>query len=89
MALATHAHNMQIPGAPRATVAPAPESQHPGSTTQQMALALGLLMLLAPPIAVTFVWATPTFSRTAQLALTAYGALGTLVLAAVAIAAIP
>jgi hypothetical protein len=37
---------------------------------------------------VTLVWATPTFSRAGQLALTVYGALVTLVFAAVAIAAI-
>ena len=45
-------------------------------------------MTVAPPVAVTVVWATPAFSRAGQLALTVYGALVTLVFAAVAIAAI-
>jgi hypothetical protein len=51
-------------------------------------LALGLLMTVVPPLAVTMVWSSTRFPRTAQIALTLYGALMTLVLAAVAIAAL-
>lgn len=49
---------------------------------------LGLLLTVIPPLAVTMIWSTSRFSRTAQLALTVYGALVTVVLAAVAIAAL-
>jgi hypothetical protein len=51
-------------------------------------LAIGLLMTLLPPLAVTLVWYSPRVPRAAQIALTAYGTLVTLVLAAVVIAAI-
>jgi lipopolysaccharide export LptBFGC system permease protein LptF len=44
-------------------------------------LAIGLLMLVMPPVAVTLAWASPRFGRTAQIALTAYGALVTVVMA--------
>jgi hypothetical protein len=77
----------QILNARNAKVA-TPFPHEPQLTTFQMAIAIGLLMTIAPPVAVTLVWATPTFSRAGQLALTVYGALVTLVFAAVAIAAI-
>ncbi len=51
-------------------------------------LVLGLLMLIVPPLAVTLVWSNPRLPRAAQVALTAYGALVTLALAAIAIAAV-
>jgi hypothetical protein len=51
-------------------------------------LALGLLMTIAPPVAVTLVWSSPRFSRAAQVALTAYGALVTVLLAAIVLAAL-
>jgi hypothetical protein len=54
----------------------------------QAPLAIGLLMAVAPPLAVTLVWSDSRFSRTAQIALTAYGAFMTLVLAALALAAL-
>jgi hypothetical protein len=43
------------------------------------AIAVGLLMLCVPPLAVTLVWSMPHFSRAAQIALTLYGALVTVV----------
>lgn len=46
-------------------------------------LAIGLLMTVAPPLAVTLVWSSPRFTRAAQIALTVYGALVTVVLAAI------
>ncbi len=49
-------------------------------------LAVGILMVLAPPLAVTLVWSSPRYARPAQIALTAYGALCTVVLAAAAVA---
>jgi hypothetical protein len=45
-------------------------------------IAIGLLMTIAPPLAVTLVWSSPRFPRAAQIALTIYGALVTLVIAA-------
>ena len=51
-------------------------------------LVLGLLMTVLPPLAVTLVWSTPRLPRTAQIALTLYGALTTVVLAAIAIVAV-
>jgi hypothetical protein len=51
-------------------------------------LVLGLLMLFAPPLAVTLVWSNRRLPRAAQIALTVYGALVTLAFAAVAIAAL-
>ncbi len=51
-------------------------------------LVLGLLMTFIPPLAVTMVWTSARLPRVAQLALTAYGALTTLALAAIAIAAV-
>jgi hypothetical protein len=48
-------------------------------------LAMGLLMLFLPPVAVTLVWSSRSFSRAAQIALTVYGSLVTLVLAAAAL----
>ena len=51
-------------------------------------LLLGLLMTFIPPLAVTMVWTSARLPRVAQLALTAYGALTTLALAAIAIAAV-
>jgi hypothetical protein len=47
-------------------------------------LAIGLLMTIAPPLAVTLVWSSGRFPRAAQWALTGYGAVVTLVLAAIA-----
>jgi hypothetical protein len=49
---------------------------------------LGLLLTVLPPLAVTMIWSTSRFSRTAQLALTLYGALVTVLLAAIAIVAL-
>src|SRR5579871_4023893 len=43
-------------------------------------LAIGLLMTVAPPLAVTLVWSSRRFTRAAQIALTVYGALVTVVL---------
>ncbi|MGH7295753.1 MAG: hypothetical protein ACRELB_12495, partial [Polyangiaceae bacterium] len=51
-------------------------------------LVLGLLMLVVPPLAVTMVWSTSRFSRAAQIALTAFGALTTLAATAIVIAAL-
>jgi hypothetical protein len=45
-------------------------------------------MTIAPPVAVTLLWATPHFSRTAQIALTVYGALVTVAMTAIAIVAL-
>jgi hypothetical protein len=78
---------LQFLSARRAVAAPAPVPRDDAPGSLRMAIAIGLLMTVAPPVAITVVWATPAFSRTAQLALTAYGALVTLVLGAVAIAA--
>jgi hypothetical protein len=50
-------------------------------------VAIGVLMTVAPPLAITLVWSSSRFARTAQWALTAYGAIVTLVLAALAFAA--
>jgi hypothetical protein len=79
---------LQFLNARRATAVPAPLRPDPAPSALGLAVAVGLLMTVAPPVAVTIVWATPMFPRPAQLALTAYGALVTLALAAVAIAAI-
>ena len=49
-------------------------------------LTIGLLMIVAPPVAVSLLWASPRFSRTAQVALTAYAIVSTLALAAVLVA---
>lgn len=49
---------------------------------------LGLLMMVAPPLAVTMVWSTPRLTRAAQVALTLFGALTTILAAIVVIAAI-
>ena len=76
----------QSSNAPRAEAA-VPVTHDSQRLTLQMAVAIGLLMTVAPPVAVTVVWATPAFSRAAQLALTVYGALVTLIIAAAAIAA--
>jgi hypothetical protein len=46
-------------------------------------VAIGLLMTVAPPLAVTLVWSSPRFARPAQIALTIYGAVVTAVLAAI------
>jgi hypothetical protein len=51
-------------------------------------LAIGLLMTVAPPLAVTLVWSSPRFTRAAQIALTVYGALVTVILAAVVLSLI-
>jgi hypothetical protein len=53
---------------------------------QRTAVVVGLLMLVAPPLAVTLVWSMPRFSRAAQIALTIYGALVTIVMGAVLLA---
>jgi hypothetical protein len=49
-------------------------------------LVLGLLMTVVPPLAVTLLWSTPRLPRSAQIALTLYGALTTLVLGAILVA---
>jgi hypothetical protein len=51
-------------------------------------MVLGLLMFVAPPLAVTMVWSTSRFTRAAQIALTLFGALTTIAGAAVLIAAL-
>jgi hypothetical protein len=51
-------------------------------------MVLGLLMLVAPPLAVTLVWSTTRLHRTAQIALTLFGAFTTGIAAAIAIAAL-
>jgi hypothetical protein len=51
-------------------------------------LVLGLLMMVLPPVAVTMVWSTSRFSRTAQVALTLYGVVVTVAAAAVLITAL-
>ena len=51
-------------------------------------LVLGVLMTFAPPLAVTMLWSSSRFPRTAQIALTLYGALTTLLMAAIVIAAL-
>jgi hypothetical protein len=56
-------------------------------STWSSPIAIGLLMTFLPPLAVTLVWYSPSVPRAAQLALTAYGTLVTLVLAALAITA--
>jgi hypothetical protein len=43
--------------------------------------AIGLLMLVAPPLAVTLVWTSPRFDATARMALTIFGGLVTVVMA--------
>jgi hypothetical protein len=57
-------------------------------TVTDTPLVLGLLMTVLPPLAVTMVWSTNRLPRAAQIALTLYGALVTIALAAVAIAAV-
>ncbi len=47
--------------------------------------AIGLLMLVAPPLAVTLVWTSPRFDATARMALTLFGGLVTVVMATVMI----
>ena len=51
-------------------------------------MAVGLLMLFLPPLAVTLVWCTPRFDATARMALTLFGALVTALMGVVAIAAV-
>jgi hypothetical protein len=72
--LASEAENAESAGLPRLTL--------------DTPVVLGLLMTFVPPLAVTLVWSSSRFSRTAQLALTTYGALTMALLAAVAIAAL-
>jgi hypothetical protein len=64
------------------------ESEPALPTALDTPLILGLLMMVLPPLAVTMVWSTPGFSRSARIALTLYGALVTVAFAAVAIAAL-
>jgi hypothetical protein len=47
--------------------------------------AIGLLMLVAPPLAVTLVWTSPRFDATARMALTIFGGLVTVVMATVVV----
>jgi len=77
---------VDVPAAARAR-APR-EARAPRSPRFAEALAVGLLMMIAPPLAVTLAWASPTFSTNAKIALTAYGALVTVLVAIVAIAAL-
>jgi hypothetical protein len=58
------------------------------TTALETPLVLGLLMTVLPPIAVMMVWSTTRLPRAAQIALTLYGALTTIAIAAVAIAAL-
>jgi hypothetical protein len=51
-------------------------------------VAIGLLMTVAPPLAITLVWSSTRFAPAAQWALTAYGVVVTLVLAALALSAL-
>jgi hypothetical protein len=87
MSVALQILNARRATEPRSKAARPATEAGAGPDALRMALAIGLLMTVAPPVAVTVVWATPTFSRTAQLALTAYGALVTLAMAGVAVAA--
>ena len=73
-------HDEYVPRLPPALPRVAPVLDTP--------LALGLLMTVLPPLAVTLVWSTARLPRTAQIALTLYGALMTVALAAIAIAAL-
>jgi hypothetical protein len=65
----------------RAVGAPGSEPGRDAVSALESPLAIGLLMLVMPPVAVTLAWASPRFGRTAQIALTAYGALVTVVMA--------
>jgi hypothetical protein len=58
------------------------------TTAMDTPLVLGLLMTILPPLAVTMVWSSSRLPRMAQIALTLYGALTTLALTAIAIAAL-
>jgi hypothetical protein len=49
---------------------------------------LGLLMTFLPPLAVTLVWSSRRFSRTAQIALTLYGGFTMVLMAGIVIAAL-
>lgn len=51
-------------------------------------MVLGMLMLVVPPLAVTMVWSTSRLPRAAQIALTIYGAVTTLVGGAIVVAAL-
>lgn len=57
-------------------------------TAMDTPLVLGLLMTVLPPLAVTMVWSTSRLPRAAQIALTLYGALTTIALTAIVIAAL-
>jgi hypothetical protein len=56
------------------------------SAVLESPVVLGLLMMVVPPLAVTLLWSRPRLSRPAQIALTLYGALTTLVLGAIVVA---
>ncbi|HEY3820747.1 MAG TPA: hypothetical protein VGL81_26455 [Polyangiaceae bacterium] len=58
------------------------------TTQMDTPLVLGLLMTVLPPLAVTMVWSSTRLPRAAQIALTLYGALTTIVFAAIAVAAL-
>ena len=62
--------------------------RRPRSVAFDDPMVLGFLMLMAPPLAVTLVWSTPRLPRTAQIALTLFGALTTVAAAAIAIVAL-
>jgi hypothetical protein len=51
-------------------------------------VAIGLLMVVAPPLAVTLVWTSPRFDATARMALTVFGGLVTVVMATIALVAL-
>jgi hypothetical protein len=79
---------LQFIEARRAAPPSRPDVSQGRPTSFEIPIAIGLLMTIAPPVAVTLVWATPQFSRTAQIALTVYGALVTVAMTAIAIAAL-
>jgi hypothetical protein len=65
----------------RRLVARVAEAERPAGVPEPVgpALAVGLMMLVAPPVAVTLVWSMPQFGRTARIALTLYAAVVTIV----------
>jgi hypothetical protein len=71
-------------------LAPAPplNVSRASPTSFEVPIAIGLLMTIVPPVAVTLLWVTPHFSRAAQIALTVYGAIVTAAMTAIAIAAL-
>lgn len=53
-----------------------------------LAVAVGVLLLVLPPVAVTLVWTHPRFGSSARIALTAFASLVTVALTLIALAAL-